>query len=582
MQRELLAQVVQQLAGPSYYGRGSAYFEQGRVLWLDEGEDGIIARVRGTHDYTVRLWEEEGEILYECECPVGQDDEFCKHCVATALAWLGEAGIKPEPSGASSPRRNQFDDIRTYLASLAPKALIDLVVNACQRDDRLRENLLLAARGRGNVHAAVKAWKAALRRVTASRGFVDYGEMPAFVEGIWDVVTALNGWIADGRAAQVIELAEYAAQRVAEFMNECDDSEGRLGSLLCRIGELHLTACRAAPPDPEELAERLFDYELSDDWETFSSVATRYAEVLGERGLARYRQLAEAEWAKVPALGPGGDKNQTWKGNRYRITEIMEALARRADDVEALVAVKARDLSSAWRFLQIAETYRNAGQPDQALAWAERGLAVFPQRTDNRLREFVIEDYLRRGRGEEAMALAWTQFAEGPELGNYSKLTVAVQRAGGDWPAWRDRALAHLRQQMAREFAERSKLGYGRRIIAADHSRLVEILLSEQEVEAAWREAGAGACREELRLRLADLRAREHPEDSLAVYQPQVTRLAEQTNNAAYAQAMNVVNKIRPLLLANGGEPRWSAYRAELRAKFKAKRNFMKLLDELK
>jgi uncharacterized Zn finger protein len=48
----------------------------------------------------------------------------------------------------------------------------------------------------------------------------------------------------------------------------------------------------------------------------------------------------------------------------------------------------------------------------------------------------------------------------------------------------------------------------------------------------------------------------------------------EQTNNEACAQAMNLVHKIRPLLLANGGEPRWNEYRAELRAKFKAKRKF--------
>lgn len=581
MQRELLAQTVQHLAGPLYYARGDAYFEQGRVLWLDEDENGVIGRVRGTHDYTVRLWEEEGEILHDCDCPVGQDGDFCKHCVAASLAWLAEAGIKSAPPDEAAPSRNEFDDIRAYLASLEPAALIDLVINACHRDDRLRENLLLTARGRGNVRAAVKAWKAALRRATATRGFVDYGDMPAFVEGIWDIVGALDGWLADGRAAQVIELAEHAAQRIGDLMNECDDSDGRLGGLLARIGELHLNACRIARPDPEALAERLLEYELGDEWGTFSDAVTRYAEVLGEHGLACYRQLAEAEWAKLPALRPGDNQNQTWKGNRYRLTRIMEALARRRGDVAALVAVQARDLSSAWRFVQIAETCRNAGQPDQALEWAERGLAAFPQRTDNRLREFLIEEYLRRGRGDAAMALAWTQFEEGPGLGAYDKLKAVVRRADGDWPAWRDRALAHLRRDITREFGERNTPGY-RRATAPDRSRLVEILLSEQEVEAAWQEAGAGACRVDLRLRLADLRAKDHPEDALAIYRSQVTQLVEQTNNQAYEQAMVLVNKIRRLLLDNGGERRWNDYQAELRAQFKAKRNFMKLLSALK
>lgn len=44
----------------------------------------------------------------------------------------------------------------------------------------------------------------------------------------------------------------------------------------------------------------------------------------------------------------------------------METLARRSGDVEALVAIKKRDLSSAWGYLQIAETYRQARKRDLA------------------------------------------------------------------------------------------------------------------------------------------------------------------------------------------------------------------------
>jgi tetratricopeptide (TPR) repeat protein len=468
----------------------------------------------------------------------------------------------------AAARRSAIEDIRDYLASLEPDRLIDLIVNACRRDDRMREKLLLAARGRGDIHAAIKTWKEALKRATAVRGYVDYGEMPYFVAGIRDAVNALDSWITDGRAAAVVELAEYAVSRVESAMEECDDSNGELGGLLAHIVELHLDACRAASPDPAELAERLFEYELNGHWETFSSAAELYAEVLGEPGLARYRRLAEAEWAKVPTLGPGDDKSQTWHGNRYRITQIMETLARRSGDAEALVAVKARDLSSAWRFLQIAEVYREAGRADKALEWAERGLAAFPQRTDGRLREFLIGEYLQRGRGAEAMTLTWAQFAERSDLGGYTGLKATVRQADGDWPNWRDRALKHLRQDIAREFTERNKTGYAR-MAAPDRSRLVEMLLSEQDIEAAWREAETGGCRDELRLRLADLRAEDHPEDSLAIYRRQAASLVEQTNTPAYEQAMVLIRKIEPLLRnREGGAQQWSDYLAELRGKY--------------
>ena len=583
MRRELLALALKGIAGTAYFARGKTYHDQNRVQWLDENDEGVDARVRGTRDYTVQLWEEGGKIRYNCDCPVGQDGEFCKHCVAAALAWLEEAEPQPARPGEAPPkRRSAIEDIRDYLASLEPDRLIDLIVNACRRDDRMREKLLLAARGRGDIHAAIKTWKEALKRATAVRGYVDYGEMPYFVAGIRDVVNALDSWITDGRAAAVVELAEYAVGRVESAMEECDDSNGELGGLLAHIVELHLDACRAASPDPAELAERLFEYELNGHWETFSSAAELYAEVLGEPGLARYRRLAEAEWAKVPTLGPGDDKSQTWHGNRYRITQIMETLARRSGDAEALVAVKARDLSSAWRFLQIAEVYREAGRADKALEWAERGLAAFPQRTDGRLREFLIGEYLQRGRGAEAMTLTWAQFAERSDLGGYTGLKATVRQADGDWPNWRDRALKHLRQDIAREFTERNKTGYAR-MAAPDRSRLVEMLLSEQDIEAAWREAETGGCRDELRLRLADLRAEDHPEDSLAIYRRQAASLIEQTNTPAYEQAMVLIRKIEPLLRnREGGAQQWSDYLAELRGKYKAKRNFMKLLSALR
>lgn len=583
MRRELLALALKGIAGTAYFARGKTYHDQNRVQWLDENDEGVDARVRGTRDYTVQLWEEGGKIRYNCDCPVGQDGEFCKHCVAAALAWLGETEPQPARPGEAPPkRRSAIEDIRDYLASLEPDRLIELIVNACRRDDRMREKLLLAARGRGDIHAAIKTWKEALKRATAVRGYVDYGEMPYFVAGIRDVVNALDSWITDGRAAAVVELAEYAVGRVESAMEECDDSNGELGGLLAHIVELHLDACRAASPDPAELAERLFEYELNGHWETFSSAAELYAEVLGEPGLARYRRLAEAEWAKVLTLGPGDDKSQTWHGNRYRITQIMETLARRSGDAEALVAVKARDLSSAWRFLQIAEVYREAGRADKALEWAERGLAAFPQRTDGRLREFLIGEYLQRGRGAEAMTLTWAQFAERSDLGGYTGLKATVRQADGDWPNWRDRALKHLRQDIAREFTERNKTGYAR-MAAPDRSRLVEVLLSEQDIEAAWREAETGGCRDELRLRLADLRAEDHPEDSLAIYRRQAASLIEQTNTPAYEQAMVLIRKIEPLLRnREGGAQQWSDYLAELRGKYKAKRNFMKLLSALR
>lgn len=56
---------------------------------------------------------------------------------------------------------------------------------------------------------------------------------------------------------------------------------------------------------------------------------------------------------------------------------MMEALARQSDDTNSLVEIKRPDLSGAYSFLKIADIYREAGQHDKALDWAEQVRASF-------------------------------------------------------------------------------------------------------------------------------------------------------------------------------------------------------------
>jgi tetratricopeptide (TPR) repeat protein len=246
----------------------------------------------------------------------------------------------------------------------------------------------------------------------------------------------------EGHPAEVIELAERALKAVEKAMGSVDDSDGYMGGILERLQDLHHKACKKTKPDPEALAQRLFQWELRTDYDTFHGAAETYADVLGKKGLTVYRTLAEAEWVKVPALGPGRDDPEKY-GKRFRITHIRETLARHTGAVEAVVAEMKRDLSLAYHYLQIAETYKRARQHDLALEWAERGVKAFPERTDSRLREFLAGEYHRHKRHDEAMALIWTEFTESPNLEHYRNLKAHAERLG-QWEPWREKALDYF------------------------------------------------------------------------------------------------------------------------------------------
>lgn len=297
---------------------------------------------------------------------------------------------------------------------------------------------------------------------------------------------------------------------------------------------------------------------------------------LEKKGLAVYQQLADAEWVKVPALKPGRDDSEKY-GKRFRITNIMETLARQTGDVEAIVAVKKRDLSLAYHYLQIAETYKSARQHDLALEWAERGVKAFPERTDSRLREFLAEEYHRRKRHDEAMALIWVEFTESPSLEQYKKLKAHAERVG-HWEPSREKALDYLRTQIAGAKSERQRNRWPW-YHKADHSELVRIFLWEKDVETAWLEAQEGGCSNDLWLDLAAKREKEHPEEALPIYQRQIESTLDRKNNEAYREAIGRLRKVRELMVRLERNDECQNYLEKVRATHKPKRNFMKLLD---
>jgi uncharacterized Zn finger protein len=572
---------LRRLAGETFFARGKAYHSDGLVRAVRFDGEVVVATVTGTYDYRVKLWAEADELAYSCSCPVGDDGGFCKHCVAAGLAWLaGSSGRGPSP-GDPTGSAVTVDDIRSYLTGLPVPTLVDLIVAQTRENDGLYRQLLLRAAKakRGGPDLAV--WRQAFDDAVGGDQPVSYRGAGDYADGIDEVVRELGDMLDEKHAEAVIELSAYAMAALKEAMDTIHDSDGEVGAVLDRVRELHLAASRLAPPDPEELAERLFEWEMEG---TVEGAVASYADPLGKRGLAHYRRLAETEWQKVPAVGPGESDPERY-GRHLYIAGIMEDLARRSGDIEALVEVKSRDLSLPYHFAQIARLYKADGQADRALDWAERGWRAFPSpERDAHLRDFLADAYHERGRHAEAMAVIWQAFVDGPNLGAYQQLKRHADR-GGAWGAWRDKALACIRERLTATARQRaaSKAGaWSWNLSWHDRSLLVAIFLWEGDGDAAWREAREGGCSADLWLKLASARENSHPQDALAVYREQVEQVLRQTDMRAYEEAVRLIAKVRHLSSAPGAGCDFAGYIVDLRATHRRKRNFIKLLDKKK
>lgn len=616
------------LAGDRWFARGEAYFEQGRVTGLNEQRGKVSALVEGTQNYRVRLWDDGAALGYSCTCPLGDDAEFCKHCVAVALAWLETAAASPKRANAETSDL----ELLSFLEQQDKGKLIELVLLEAAQNRRLRDRLTLeAARLNSsgiNLGVFRKSIAAALRT-----GGIDYYSTPRYARRVQQVIDSVAALLNDGHAKAVVELTEFALAKLERAIGEVDDSDGHMGDIIASFEELHLEACKLAQEDPAILAKRLFERELTSDWDIFTGAAGTYAEVLGSQGLEQYRLLAEAEWAHVPALEPGASRRRVSDGRfdekeaqasarRGRITSIMETLAQQAGDYEALVAIRRRDLSHHYAYLQIATIYRDVGQHDKALEWAEQGVLAFSH-ADSRLTGFLADEYHRRGRHGEAMELIWTEFIDTPQLDTYRNLqanalrvsdnlqivvtekkrasdrsdsTDAASRStqrqtkvrrteheNAEWLQWRTKAIAHLRATIASEkLAVKPAKSYSHWQREVDHSQLVEIFLWENNYEEAWDEATAGGCADYLLLRLADATAKDHPERALPVYKELIAPTLAPTNNAAYDEAIKLLRKLRHVMSDLNRSAEFDDYLVALRVEHKRKRNFIKLLDSMR
>lgn len=573
---------VRALADDRSYQRGEVYFRQGQVKSLAEQGEVVAAQVEGTETYEVEFWIEDDQLGYQCDCPVGLDAWFCKHCVAVGLAWLAHPPASTSTAVKSSQSSNgrsaavtTLKDVQHYLEQQDQANLVKLILDRAMQDTDWREQLLMKVAAH-QPSVDLKTFQRALKNAIVVRGEIDYYQVRSYAHSIEKVLDSITALLETGQPDAVIALCEYAIPLIEDAMQSVDDSDGHLGGILEETQDLHYQACEQAQPEPIGLAGRLFELGLESDFDTFSNAVDTYAEVLGQTGLGHYQELAETEWAKLPAPDPS---HRTGYGShRRRLSHMLEQLARQTGDLDSIVAVKRRDLSTSSTYLQIAQLYQEADQPDQALQWAEDGLKAFPDRPDRRLRDWIISAYQQCGRFEDAVNIVWAMFTESPGLANYQALKIAAERAK-QWKEWRKQAIDQIRQQIKQAQTQRQgALSYAFR----DHSLFVEIFLWEGETELAWQEAKTGKCSKQLWLKLADQRQLDHPEDALSIYMNEIEPLIQQTNNGAYAQAIEFIKKARSLMLRLNLQDQYEQYTTHLRANYKNKRNFIKLLNQEK
>jgi uncharacterized Zn finger protein len=556
---------LRDVAGQKVFARGAAYHEDGHVEIVTLDRARVLARVIGSEVYRCELVGSGKKFSGECSCYAFTEWGFCKHLVATALA---ANSLGPEALEHAS---NRFAKIREHLRTKGVERLVEMVVGLAERDPSLLQELeLSAAAATADDKTLFAQFRKAITEATRTGGYIEYGEMRDWVRGIESVLDRIAGLIENGRAALVLRLLDHFFARMDEALGSVDDSDGGGGGVYAKACEIHLAACRQEKPDPVALARELFVREVDSEWEFFHGASANYEDVLGDIGLAEYRRLANEAWQKIRPRRTTGQDDQF--SRRYALTAILESFAERDGDVDGVIAIRCRDLSTAHDYLGIAQLCLDHGREAEALKWAEDGLWQFEDAPDERLIFFAADLYRRIGRKEEADKLLWRMFERRPSIELYERLKSAAGTDRIQADAVRDRALGWLRSQLGKP--------KGRAVAqwSAPAELLVQLTMAEGLLSDAWITVNGHGCSEFLLEELAEASERSHPAEALKVYADRVERRVRLGGQANYEYACGLIGRMRLVRQDIGETAQHAAYLDDLKSRHKAKRNFMKLL----
>jgi len=239
---------------PHILERGRAYYDKGRVLELEQTEDGYTATVDGTEEYVVEILL-DGDSIEDmlCDCPYAEDGNYCKHMAAVLFAVNAV-----EPSMKKAPPKKERLPPDSLVRMVPDDQLRPLLTELVSADDKLYRALLLRY-GETNLDECLKTLRKELasigKRYAGRDGYIDYGHAGEFSEEIADYIRGqTKTLLARNEPLLAFQGGLDALREYASY--DIDDSEGEYALVTDAMDDLCFEVLTIAD---ENTAAKMFD-----------------------------------------------------------------------------------------------------------------------------------------------------------------------------------------------------------------------------------------------------------------------------------------------------------------------------------
>lgn len=556
---EISESLLIKLAGPGAYERGLGYFEEGRVCSLESSQRKTTAVVNGSQPYRVEIRHTQRQLDGACDCPASDGIDFCKHCVAVALA-VRENLVNEVLEGGGSDRQK----IEAYLAAQDRESLVKLLMEALPKASNLEQRLLLEAEAaQGTV--SLKQLKKWITQVTRPRQLWDYREVAAYfarIETVLENIHAISGHVP---AKTMLATALYGISRVDNALLSVDDSGGYRYAVQESLLQMHIFALVRLGQPHAETAAQILELALLDPWDQFAGVPGTYAQAFGQEWLDAFYVQVESALSALPPPDPQVD-DEDQRVYRRLVCYLRER-AEAAEDWDTLIELEQPLATAPHHFERLAALCLRKRDPDAAERWLIKADAL-NNRRDAHPSDLWVNVHILREDWQGAVEAQRGVLEREPSIEEYQLLMHCATRAGcsedvradveallsgGAKRPWMDERYAFTLAQIYQQEQDWP------RVHAAVHGR-VEDADGLQEV-ARWLAEPA-------------------PELACDIFRDLVAaRISKGSNKHRYKGAVDALLEARPAF--ESVDPAgFNAYVAELRATHRLKRNLMSALDK--
>ncbi len=562
---DLSDEKLKRLAGSGAFFRGYDYYKQDPQLDYEVSGTKVLANISGTQSYRQQLTFARQGLDGHCSCPASENIDFCKHCVALALA-VREREASPEIKKVRlSARQQEQQDLKQYLAEIDREVLEASLLELINDDKARLTSWSMRAHASLNPLDSKYLKKKITQAFPINKHLHRHNQVSKYFTTAESVIELLAQHSEKLDAKELEDLTDYALARLDKALMTIDDSGGYRFPIVDMLHQLYVNAIEKQKLDLPDLVSFLLE-QLDQDNDSSPSIPVAYEDLLGEQGMQLFFDELYKRWQALPA--PASDEQWSLDNPYNHQLFLLKNYAKQTKNHALLIELQQRSSRSTRDLLNLTEMLIDNEQWQRASETFERAKS---SKETHYFRAQLLNCELKllahNKAFETAFSLINQAFDKQPTFALYKQCFEFAKEHGIRFDPQSE--IDHLTEQMHND--PLNQFTFSRLILEIHfyHEHYSQIL----DIEA----------QDKLPKEFLERLIHAHPnapEITLPLYEKLVDSLVRFADNEHYRQAVLALICAQKEALKPACQWEFEALITRLRARHKAKRNFIKLLNE--